>query len=89
MSEDSAQRILDEIRCLRSEVQGINTAIEGDEAKGLEGIAQHLRRSDERLTNVEAGVEDLQNDRSRLKAWIAGLVASGGLGGLIGSWFSK
>lgn len=89
MSQDEANAINIRLSGIERNLDALMVAIQGNPKLGIDGMLQHVHEITTDLDCLKADVKSLKDDRRTVKGWIAGLSAAGGLGGVIGHWFSK
>lgn len=89
MSQEEVNAINIRLLGIERNLDTLMTAIQGNPKLGIEGMLQHLDVITNDLNSLKVDVRSLKDDRRTVKGWIAGLSAAGGLGGMIGHWFSK
>jgi hypothetical protein len=88
-SQEELNALSARITGVEKKLEQLAIAIQGNEILGIEGIVQHMAEMQAGLKGIANDVKDLKDDKHTLKGWIAGLGAAGGIGGIIGNWFSK
>lgn len=89
MSQEEVNAINIRLSGIERNLDSLMTAIQGNPNLGIQGMLQHLNLITTDMNSLKDDVKSLKDDRRTVKGWIGGLSAAGGLGGVIGHWFSK